>query len=167
MTPTMRNEQEQNEARTIKRRKSESAEFKQSLVGRQRGCAAASSTPGSECWPEEDALVGGRTPAKPRWSEVMIFLDDFLRQRTPLPEETASAPMRRALIGDSVRRLAQLRGANVRRRRMFGGRPNSGEAAVVGGDRLFGCCPPAEQPLPEDGVSSDEQGAHRSWCGAG
>jgi hypothetical protein len=42
-----------------------------------------------------------------------------------------------------------------------------GEAAEVGGDRLFGCCPPAEQPLPEDGVSSGEVGARRSWCGAG
>ena len=50
---------------------------------------------------------------------------------------------------------------------MLGGRANSGEAAEVGGDRLFGCCPPAEQPLPEDGVSSGEVGARRSWCGAG
>ena len=30
-------------------------------------------------------LVGGRTPAKPRWSEVMIFLGDFLRAGKPLP----------------------------------------------------------------------------------
>ena len=44
---------------------------------------------------------------------------------------------------------------------------NSGEAEVIGGDDLFERFPPAEQPLPEDGVSSDEQCAHRSWCGAG
>ena len=50
---------------------------------------------------------------------------------------------------------------------MLGGRANSGEAAEVGGDRLFGCCPPAEQPLPEEIASSDEWGAHRRWCFAG
>ena len=30
---------------------------------------------------------------------------------------------------------------------LFSGRPNSGEAAVVGGDNLFGCFPPAGTPL--------------------
>ena len=46
-----------------------------------------------------------------------------------------------------LRRLAQLRGANVGRRRMHGGWLNSGEAAVVGGDDLFGGFPPAGKPL--------------------
>ena len=31
------------------------------------------------------------------------------------------------------------------------GRPNSGEAAVVGGDHLFGCFPPAGKALPGGG----------------
>ena len=46
-----------------------------------------------------------------------------------------------------LRRGVLLRRANVRRRRMLGGRANSGEAALVGGDNLFGRCSPAEQPL--------------------
>ena len=37
----------------------------------------------------------------------------------------------------------------------------SGEAAVVGGDDLFGCFPPAGRFCPELGVSSDEESAHR------
>ena len=37
-----------------------------------------------------------------------------------------------------LRRGVHLRGENAGRRRMRGGRPNSGEAAVVGGDDLFG-----------------------------
>ena len=38
---------------------------------------------------------------------------------------------------------------------------NSGEAAAVGGDNLFGCFPPAGGLCPELGVSSDEKDAHR------
>ena len=36
---------------------------------------------------------------------------------------------------------------NVSRRKKRGGRPNFGEAAVVGGDDLFGCFPPAGHPF--------------------
>ena len=45
----------------------------------------------SECWPEEDVWWGVRTPAKPPWSEVMIFLDVFLRREGVCPE-LVSAP---------------------------------------------------------------------------
>ena len=38
---------------------------------------------------------------------------------------------------------------------------NSGEAAVVGGDDLSGCFPPAGGALPGAGASSDEASAHR------
>ena len=31
-------------------------------------------------------VLGGRTPAKPLWSEVMIILCDFLRQKGAFPE---------------------------------------------------------------------------------
>ena len=31
-------------------------------------------------------MVGGRAPAKPPWSEVMIILCDFLRQKCAFPE---------------------------------------------------------------------------------
>ena len=36
-----------------------------------------------------EGVVRGRTPAKPRWSEVMIFWNLLLRQRSPSQEETA------------------------------------------------------------------------------
>ena len=48
-------------------------------------------------------------------------------------------------------RVAQLRGATAGRRRMHCGRLYYGEAAVVGGDDLFGCFPPAERLLPGGG----------------
>ena len=70
--------------------------------------------------------MGGRTPAKPRWSEVMIFLDVFLRQRSPCPEENASSDEQGAHRKTVLRRVAQLRG-----------RMNSGEALWSGGDDLF------------------------------
>ena len=86
---------------------------------------------------------GSRTPAKPQLSEVMIFLDVLLRQSNPLQEE--SPYRRRALC-----QLSQFRRANVRRRTSISRRPNSGEAAVVGGDDFCGSPLPAEQPLQEE-----------------
>ena len=41
-------------------------------------------------------MAGGRTSVKPPWSEVMIFLGVFLRQGTPLQEETVSSDERDA-----------------------------------------------------------------------
>lgn len=55
-------------------------------------------------------------------------------------------PMKVRLIGEQLRQTAQLRRANVGRRRLCCGRLNSGEAAVVEGDDLFGFFPPAKQP---------------------
>ena len=43
--------------------------------------------------------------------------------------------------------LAQFRRENVRRGTSISQRPKSGEAAVVGGNNLFGFPPPAEHPL--------------------
>eukprot|EP00828_Plagiopyla_frontata_P007716 TRINITY_DN13712_c0_g1_i4.p2 TRINITY_DN13712_c0_g1~~TRINITY_DN13712_c0_g1_i4.p2 ORF type:complete len:178 (-),score=13.21 TRINITY_DN13712_c0_g1_i4:25-558(-) len=45
-----------------------------------------------------ERVEGGRTPAKPRWSEVIIFWDVFLRQGTP-NRRKPSAPTSGALIG--------------------------------------------------------------------
>ena len=59
-----------------------------------------------------------------------------------------SAPTRSAFIGGQSCAGAELRGGNASRRRMHCGRPNSGEAAVVGGDALVGGFPPAEGLLP-------------------
>ena len=38
-----------------------------------------------------EGVVRGHTPAKPQWSEVIIFWYLLLRQRSPLQEETASS----------------------------------------------------------------------------
>ena len=43
-------------------------------------------------------MAGGRTPAKPLWSEVLIFLDVFLLRQN-LNRRKLPAPVRRALIG--------------------------------------------------------------------
>ena len=99
------------------------------------------------------SAADSRTPAKPLWSEVMIFLGDFLRQGTPLPEETASSD--KSIDHHKIDCAGEINSGE----RMFAGgegvvrRPNSGEAAVVGGDDLFGCCPPAEYPLTGAGPS--------------
>ena len=84
------------------------------------------------------------TPAKPWWSEVMIFRDLHLRQRGVCPEVVVSSDERGAHRKTDLRRVAQLRGTNAGRRRARGGWPYSGEAAVVGGDDLIGCFPPTE-----------------------
>jgi hypothetical protein len=36
-------------------------------------------------------FFGSPTPAKPRWSEVIIFLDVLLRRGSPCPEENISS----------------------------------------------------------------------------
>jgi hypothetical protein len=46
-------------------------------------------------------VAGGCPPAKPRWSEVMIFFDGVLR-REGCCRRWVSAPMRRALIGEQI-----------------------------------------------------------------
>ena len=38
-----------------------------------------------------EGVVRGLTPAKPRWSEVIVLWCLLLRQNSPLPEETASS----------------------------------------------------------------------------
>ncbi len=58
------------------------------------------------------------------------FLDDFLRQGSPFPEEN---PCRRR----ELCQLSQFRRETVRRRTSIYRQPNSGEAEVVGGDSFF------------------------------
>ena len=41
-----------------------------------------------------EGVVRGHTPAKPQWSEVIIFWYLLLRPRSPLQEETASSDER-------------------------------------------------------------------------
>ena len=128
--------------------------MRRELVGRQT-CAGELSS-GERMFAGGRRFPGGCIPAKPQLSEVIIFVDLLLRQSTPLQEES---PYRRR----GLCQLPQFRRANVRRRTLISRQSNFGEAAVVGGNNLFGFPPPAEQPLPEETVSSDEQCAHRKW----
>ena len=73
------------------------------------------------------SVAGGHTPAKPRWSEVMICLGDFLRQRTPLQEKTASFDKKGAHRSIDLRPLA-----------------NSCERRLAGGGSIAGGCTPAK-----------------------
>ena len=88
--------------------------------------------------------MDGRTPAKPRWSEVIVFLDLLIRRKGCCPEETVSSDEQSAHRRTELRRLSHLRGANAGRRRQSCGRLYFGEAAVVGGNRLSGFSPPVE-----------------------
>ena len=65
---------------------------------------------------------------------------------SPPPAEhplTGGNPYRRR----GLCQLPQFRRANVRRRTLISRQSNFGEAAVVGGNNLFGRFPPAEHPL--------------------
>ena len=58
-----------------------SAPMRRELVGRQT-CAGELSS-GERMLAGGRRFPGGCIPAKPPWSEVMIFLEDFLRQGNP------------------------------------------------------------------------------------
>ena len=58
-----------------------------------------------------ELFFGGRTPAKPRWSEVMIFLKVVLRQKGWLPGGGRQLREAGAHRKTDLRRRAQLRGA--------------------------------------------------------
>ena len=98
-------------------------------------------------------IVDDRTPAKPLWLEVMSFLDVFLRREDLCPELVVSSDEESAHRKTASRQVVQLRGANAGRRTLHSGRPNSGEAAAVGGDDLFGCYSPASVKSNRDTFS--------------
>ena len=84
-----------------------------------------------------------------------------------MPVEDVLCYIRVSSDGASARRktasrlLTQLRGGNAGRRRMRGGGPNSGEAALIEGDDFFGDFLRQRTPSPEEIVSSDEESTHR------
>ena len=67
----------------------------------RRWCFAGEFSSGERMFAGGGCLVVGRTPAKPRRSEVIVFLDVVLRQSSPY-RRTASAPTSSALIGVGV-----------------------------------------------------------------
>ena len=103
----------------------------------------------------------GLTPAKPQWSEVIVFLSVFLRQSNLSQEEIASSDEKA-----------------THRNTDSAGEINSGERMFAGGERFAGGCSAAKprwseviifwylllrqsSPLPEEIVSSGERYAHR------
>ena len=107
--------------------------------------------------------MGRCTPAKPLWSEVMIFLEVVLRQGSPLQEETASSDE-----------------PGAHRKWWYAREISSGERMFAGGEGIVRGLNPAKplwsevivflgdflrqrSPLQEDTASSDEPGAHRKW----
>ena len=61
-----------------------------SIVHRNTDCAGEINS-GERMFAGGEGVVRGHTPAKPQWSEVIVFSDVLLRQSTPLQEETASS----------------------------------------------------------------------------
>ena len=90
-------------------------------------------------------------PAKPLWSEVMIFCDLFLRQETPYRRKSP-APMRKVLVG----------------RRCGAGEVNSGERMLAGGGSVVGGRTPAKPLWSEVIVFCDvflrRETPHRRYC---
>ena len=113
--------------------------LQEEILTAEGGCVSYLSS-GERMFAGGHRFPGSRTPAKPPWSEVMIFLDVLLRQSTPLQEKS---PYRRR----ELCQRSQFRRAIVRRRTSISQRPKSGEAAVVGGNHFCGSPPPAEHPL--------------------
>ena len=76
-----------------------------------------------------DCFAGSCTPAKLRWSEVMVFWEAFLRQSSPLPEEIASSGERYA-----------------HRKTESATEINSGERMFPGGEGIVRALTPAKPP---------------------
>ena len=134
----------------------------------------SSSAPTRECWPEEAARCGGRTPAKPSWSEVIVFREVFLRLKVPLVE----APIR---FKECYKRQSYLDELSSHRSWASGISLSSFGRMLAGAGGGGGSCPPTNessaevatsaarllrrgQPLRELGLSSGERASHRSWA---
>ena len=60
-------------------------------VGHRKIDSAGEINSGERIFAGGEGVVRGLTPAKPRWSEVIVLWCLLLRQNSPLPEETASS----------------------------------------------------------------------------
>lgn len=115
------------------------------LAGRQ--CACHFSHPAGGWPPKIVVLPSNSTPGSPSSSELR-----FQRNARTPAKPSFTGGSRQLRLGwrsseERLRQRANLRGANVGRRRMRGGVANFGEAVAVGGDRLLGSFPPAKQAL--------------------
>ena len=68
----------------------ETASFDKRVVHRKTDCASEISS-GERMFAGGEGVVRGHTPAKPQWSEVIVFWYLLLRQSRSSPEESASS----------------------------------------------------------------------------
>ena len=114
-----------------------------------------------------EGVVRGLTPAKPRWSEVIVLWCLLLRQNSPLPEETASSD--KSIDHHKIDCAGEI---------------NSGERMFAGGEGVVRGLTPAKprwsevivlwclllrqnSPLPEETASSDKSIDHHKIDCAG
>ena len=95
----------------------ETASFDKRVVHRKTDCASEISS--GEMFAGGEDIVRSLPPAKPRWSEVIVFWYLLLRQRSPLPEETASSDKR--VVHRKTDRASKI---------------NSGERTFAGGEDI-------------------------------
>ena len=76
---------------------------------------------------EGGSVAGGRTSVKPRWSELIVFLGDFLRRENP-NRRRMPAPTRRPFVG----------------RPSYTEVLSSGERMFAGAGYMAGSCTPAK-----------------------
>ena len=111
---------------------------------------------------------------------LMVAAWRLALEKGMVPVRDVSSGEREARRKRLLRRADELRRENAGRRRLRGGRLNSGEAAVVGGDSFFGCAPPAEYPFTggncqlrravrssEWGCASEINSCERMFAGGG
>ena len=68
----------------------ETASSDKSVIHRKTNCAGEINS-GERMFAGGEGVVRGHTPAKPQWSEVIVFWYLLLRQSRSSPEETASS----------------------------------------------------------------------------
>jgi hypothetical protein len=103
----------------------ETASFDKRVVHRKTDCASEISS--GEMFAGGEDIVRSLPPAKPRWSEVIVFWYLLLRQNSPLPEETASSD--KSIDHHKIDCAGEI---------------NSGERMFAGGEGVVRGLPPAK-----------------------
>ena len=89
--------------------------------------SAGETSSGERIFAGGEGVVRGLTPAKPRWSEVIVLWCLLLRQNSPLPEETASSD--KSIDHHKIDCAGEI---------------NSGERMFAGGEGVVRGLPPAK-----------------------
>ena len=96
-------------------------------VGHRKIDSAGEINSGERIFAGGEGVVRGLTPAKPRWSEVIVLWCLLLRQNSPLPEETASSD--KSIDHHKIDCAGEI---------------NSGERMFAGGEGVVRGLPPAK-----------------------